>query len=400
MALVLRLLDVFSGAGGLALGWLKAAGPGGAQLVTAVDRDPALREVFAYNYPDTRYVEYAIDPNPGDLSTNALLEMLDLPEGSVDVVLAGPPCQTLSRAGKRLDHPDNRLLLRVCDIIERVRPRLFVIENVPEIGWVQDGRLLGRAMVRLGEAGYVAESALLNASMFGVPQVRMRNFIVGARSPLVKRDRLHPSATHVGWNSARDAIRIQMIKLEASSEPPKVALPSCPGVADAIGDLPPLAAGSRYDGLLESPATSDYQRRLRGRSRHVYNHAAVSHSAELVQALARLGPGDTPQSMADHPLRKKDYFRSAYARLHPDGPAPTLTTQTHNPGSGRFTHYRDARVLTVREVARLQGFPDDFKFFGLDETQRRHVGNAVPPILAEAIAHHLIAVLHESAAST
>jgi DNA (cytosine-5)-methyltransferase 1 len=395
---LLRILDVFSGAGGLALGWLQAAQPGEAKLIAAVDRDPALRDVFDYNFPDTRYVEYAIDSDPSEASTEDLLKRLDLRPGSIDVVLAGPPCQTLSRAGKRLDHPDNRLLLRVCDIIERLQPSLFVIENVPEIGWVQDGRLLGRAMVHLNEAGYAAESSLLNASMFGIPQVRLRNFIVGVRSTSRQPVGLHPSATHVGWKSARAAIGAKMANSNTNAYLPNIDLPPCPDVAEAIDDLPSLAAGKRYDGMLISPATSDYQERLRG-SGQVFNHAAVSHSADLVEALGALLPGETPQSMSEHPLKKKDYFRSAYARLHPHGPAPTLTTQTHNPGSGRFTHYRDARVLTVREVARLQGFPDDFKFFGQDETQRRHVGNAVPPILAEAIARHLIAGSNVAATS-
>jgi DNA (cytosine-5)-methyltransferase 1 len=396
---LLRLLDVFSGAGGLALGWLNAAGVGGAQLVAAVDRDPSLRDVFEYNYPDTNYIEHEIDPEPSEASTDTVLEKLNVVPGSIDVLLAGPPCQSLSRAGKRLDHPDNRLLLRVCDIVEKLHPIVFVIENVPEIAWVQDGRLLGRAMVRLGEAGYTADSSLLNASMFGIPQVRLRNFIVGVRSSMRLSLQLHPSATHAGWNSARAAIGIKMAHRATLEDSTRVALPPCPGVADAIDDLPPLEAGKRYDGPLLSQPRSEYQKRLRARSGEVYNHAAVAHSPELVQALATLGAGETPQSMGEHPLRKKDYFRSAYARLHPQGPAPTLTTQTHNPGSGRFTHYRDARVLTVREVARLQGFPDDFRFFGQDETQRRHVGNAVPPLLAEAIARNLIRGLHATTPS-
>lgn len=397
---MLTLLDVFSGAGGLALGWLNAAGAGGAELVAAVDRDPALRDVFEYNYPDTNYIEHEIDPEPSEASTDTLLHKINLLPGSIDVLLAGPPCQTLSRAGKRLDHPANRLLLRVCDIVERLHPRAFVIENVPEIGWVQGGRLLGRAMVRLGEAGYIAESSLLNASMFGIPQVRLRNFIVGIRSSKRLRLQLHPSATHVGWKSARAAIGTKMADEHIPADRAEVALPPCPGVADAIDDLPSLAAGKRFDGPLLSLPSSDYQKRLRATSRQVYNHAAVAHSPELVKALATLGAGETPQSMAEHPLRKKNYFRSAYARLHPQGPAPTLTTQTHNPGSGRFTHYRDPRVLTVREVARLQGFPDAFRFFGQDETQRRHVGNAVPPLLAEAIARNLILGLHAASTGT
>src|SRR5207253_1789474 len=120
---------------------------------------------------------------------------------------------------------------------------------------------------------------------------------------------------------------------------------------------------------------------MREGDERLFNHVAVKHTPELVEALTLLRPGETPQRIMDHPLRRKPYFQSAYARLDPDCVAPTMTTQTSNAGSGRFTHYRDNRVLTVREVARIQSFPDRFRFVGLPEYQRRHVGNAVPPLM-------------------
>ena len=130
--------------------------------------------------------------------------------------------------------------------------------------------------------------------------------------------------------------------------------------------------------------------RLRGIT---YNHVASRHSPKTVRALANLEPGATPQRLTDHPLGKRSYFRLAYSRLHPDEPASTITTQTHNAGSGRFTHYRDHRTITVREAARLQSFPDRVRFTGPLSVQRRQVGNATPPLMSQAIARILIPLI-------
>jgi site-specific DNA-cytosine methylase len=172
------------------------------------------------------------------------------------------------------------------------------------------------------------------------------------------------------------------------------ALTQAVTVAQAIGDLPALAA-SQGEQVIEfpNPAESTYQSTLRDSSGWLFNHVAVAHSEQLLAAIRQLGIGETPQRFENHPLRRKEYFRAAYARLDPNKPAPTITTQTHNPGSGRFTHYRDDRVITVREAARLQSFPDSFRFHGTQEAQRRHVGNAVPPIMAQRLAEGLIQLL-------
>ena len=112
----------------------------------------------------------------------------------------------------------------------------------------------------------------------------------------------------------------------------------------------------------------------------------------MVARMRRIEAGETPQNDGGHPMRQKNYFRLAYSRLAPNEPAGTITTNTHNPGSGRFLHYRDHRTLTVREVARLQGFPDGFRFIGSQGDQRRHVGNAVPPLLSQRVAEALTTV--------
>jgi DNA (cytosine-5)-methyltransferase 1 len=388
----LRILDIFSGAGGLSLGWLDVFHK--AHLIAAVDCDASLSEVYAWNHPGTHFVQHEFSHALRSDESLILTKKVGLEPQSIDVLLAGPPCQTLSAAGKRRVHADHNLALHVCRLAGHLAPMAVVIENVPEFGWIQDGRLLGRVRVALDHAGYVTHAVKLNAASYGVPQTRTRCFVLAVRKELAVRiegfspANLCPAPTH----------DFQLVQQFGKSQP---ALPrfhstaeSSPTVSDAIGDLPQLKAGEgSEEASYSAPWSSAYQAMLRRDQPLLFNHVTARHSAEVVARLSLLAPGETPQRTTGHPLRRKEYFRAAYARLHPDAIAPTMTTQTHNPGSGRFTHYRDHRVLTVREVARLQSFPDSFRFFGPQETQRRHIGNAVPPLLAAAIARKFLHLL-------
>lgn len=389
----IRIVDLFSGAGGLSLGWLRATEANGATVVAAVDSDQTLQSVYEWNFPGTQFIAHEFgDPLQADES-ELLAKMVGVQPGDVDVLLAGPPCQSMSAAGKRTPHADSRLVFHVCDFAKALRPKIVLIENVPEFGRVQDGRLLGRVRVRLADAGYITDVRNLAAVSFGVPQTRVRCFTLGIRHDLnwPRRERLlHTLLTSRNGRLSSETVGVEQHVILDSLPPPV-------SVAEAIDDLPSLETGegSQVAELINEP-TSSYQQCLRDSHGCLFNHIAVRHSPDLVAELARLRPGEAPQDVPDHPLRRKDYFRAAYARLDPKLPAPTMTTQTHNPGSGRFTHYRDARVLTVREVARIQSFPDAFRFFGFQEVQRRHVGNAVPPLLSEAIARVLIPLLQQA----
>lgn len=375
----------------MALGWMQAF-PGRVAHLAAIDADAALEPVYAWNFPKTRFIQHYFDDNPEVDHAATLAESLDVSPESIDVLLAGPPCQSLSSAGKRQDHPDNRLALRVCDLTRELRPKIVVIENVPEFSYIHDGRLLGRVRLQLAKAGYATDTFTLNATSFGVPQVRMRSFVLGLRQDTrtsLPSIRIRPVPTHLAIASPR--VVFSDVPLPAP-DLDGVNLPLPPTVEEAIGDLPPLAAG---DGHEESEYTmtpiTRYQTQLRQSQEILFNHVAVNHSPDLSAAMDILVPGETPQRVPDHPLRRKPYFRSAYARLHPHSVGPTMTTQTQNPGSGRFTHYRDARTITVREVARFQSFPDSFRFFSYQALQRRHAGNAVPPLMSQAIACALAA---------
>jgi DNA (cytosine-5)-methyltransferase 1 len=383
----IRILDLFSGAGGLSLGWKRAA-PHGVELVAAVDNDSSLTEFFQINHPSTHFLCHEFgEPGRAD-EVKKLCRSLALASGDVDVLLAGPPCQPFSAAGKRKPDDDGMLVFHVCDVAAFMRPRMVLIENVPEFARVQDGRLLGRVRVAFRNAGYRTDVRVLRADGFGVPQTRSRCFVLAIRAdvnapmrPLVDL----VAASHQVFASNGN---------HANGQMSFSALPLPVTVEEAIGDLPALnASEGEQVAELWNPPMSAYQTALRDREGRLFNHVAASHSAELLAAMRQLGIGETPQRFENHPLRRKEYFRAAYARLDPNKPAPTITTQTHNAGSGRFTHYRDDRVITVREAARLQSFPDKFRFIGSQEAQRRHVGNAVPPLLAQSLAEGLIQVI-------
>jgi len=164
-------------------------------------------------------------------------------------------------------------------------------------------------------------------------------------------------------------------------------------VNDAIGDLPSLKAGQVIDGQpYPTSPESPYQVDRRRQSLAIFNHVARSHSKKFLKKIAPIRPGKGNSDLPDE-LRFSDNYYQAYARLHARGIGFTITANFRNLGSGRFTQYRDKRSLTVREAVRLQSFDDHFIFHGYETDQERHVGNAVPPLLAEALARHFGALV-------
>jgi DNA (cytosine-5)-methyltransferase 1 len=219
--------------------------------------------------------------------------------------------------------------------------------------------------------------AVLNASSFGVPQIRRRAFIVALRNDLGITDFNFPSGTYDVIDIGRDS------HTDAKADHRFVT------VEEAIGDLPELAAGDAFDGRAYTRDwNTDYQRDRRQNSIAVFNHVARTHSPEFLNKISAIQPGQGNAQLPKGERFSDNYFSQAYARLHPQGIGFTITAHFRNPGSGRFTHYRDNRSITVREAARLQSFNDRFIFYGYDRDQERHVGNAVPPVLSAALASH------------
>jgi DNA (cytosine-5)-methyltransferase 1 len=264
-----------------------------------------------------------------------------------------------------------------------LEPRFVLIENVKNLLYLDGGRVGDKVLNALEDMGYCADAKILNAHEYGVPQIRERAFIVAVERGTGIREIRFPQGKF-------PPIRFARALMDDGEPSPEILTPYI-SVEEAIGDLPPLQAGE--SALLHTlEPFSNYQYVRRHGAALLHNHEARKHSSAFLRKIARVNPGRSNQDLDGR--RKFDrghvikYFSQAYGRLHPNGIAYTITTHFLNPGSGRFIHYRDLRSLTVREAARFQGFDDEFTFHGTFEQQQELVGNAVPPILARALAEH------------
>jgi DNA (cytosine-5)-methyltransferase 1 len=216
--------------------------------------------------------------------------------------------------------------------------------------------------------GYLVENKILPAVNFGVPQKRERLIFLGYRKDLNKKPEF-PRETHGDIDALNDN-KLPLITVE-----------------DAISDLPSLNPGESYENkTYPNNPNNDYQKRLRGTNKILFNHKAPNHSEYMIERIKRVPQGGNHKDLPDKYKLKKGYS-NIYGRLSLNKPADTITANCGCVSApGRFIHPKDNRAITVREAARLQSFRDDFKFFGSINSQYKQVGNAVPPILAENLA--------------
>jgi DNA (cytosine-5)-methyltransferase 1 len=241
------------------------------------------------------------------------------------------------------------------------------MENVAEMKNGFSQAYSEEVIERLRKLGYEVDYAVLNSADFGVPQRRRRAFFIGARNGLKPR---LPKPSHA---------RVPSGDLFGS-------MPGHVRVWEAISDLPSLPHGGGQDPIeYASEPQNDFQRRLRGDQNLVKNHVARKLQPLQLARLAALKPGQGLKDLPDH-LKTKGGYSGAYGRLTDDMVAPTITRWVFHPGSGRWGHPRDIRIITIREVARLQAFPDSYVFVGSYNDQAGQLGNAVPPAIAEAVA--------------
>lgn len=374
------VVDLFAGVGGFSEGFLRVnRGKQEFQfaLKLLVDSDPTASFSFKKNYPRIPYWTKDISK----LTGVELLKLLQLKAGQLDFLIGGPPCQGFSPNGKRwLEDNRNGLFARFIDLAHDVRPKCVILENVPTA--LAAYAVLSDQEVQNAFRGYTVRAAVLNASQFGIPQIRRRAFVVALREDLGITNFDFPSGDFDVMDVGRDS------HTDAKSGHRFVS------VEDAIGDLPELKAGGAFDGTrYPHESRTTYQHDRREGAIALFNHVARAHSREFLEKIAPIQPGQGNAQLPDGERFSDNYFSQAYARLHPQGIGFTITANFRNPGSGRFTHYRDNRSITVREAARLQSFDDRFIFHGHTNAQERHVGNAVPPLLAAALARHFGALV-------
>ena len=339
------VIDLFAGVGGLSLGFEQQ----GFQIVLANEYDESIAEAYMKNHPSTKMIV-------GDITSLNFEETFGNYRGKVDVVIRGPPRQGFSQKGQRKTIHDERnfLFKYYVSVVEMVRPRYFVMENVPNLLTAEHGYFRKEIETLFDGIGYSLSSGVLCASDYGVPQNRNRAVIIG------KRDGIAP-------------------KLPSPNK-------TTTTVWDAISDLAFLASGEGDETQMYPNAPeSDYQRTLRGECSVLHNHVATKHSALVLKRLAMIPPNGGKESLPKEHLTKSIYS-GTWTRMRKDEVAATITTRFDTPSSGMFTHPFLDRAITVREAARIQSFPDSFVFTGNKSSQMKQVGNAVPPMLANAIA--------------
>lgn len=366
------MIDLFCGVGGISMGFEAA----GFRVLGGNDYDELALQAFALNHPGARVWPGKIE----DLDPLAILNDVGLEVGELDVLAGGPPCQGFSRNrarrhidGEFVDDPRNYLFKEFLRFVETMRPKVVVIENVPEILVKEDGAFGREIIARLAGYGYETQAAVLRAADYGVPQRRRRAVFLAS---LVGSIPL-PLPTHA----------------EVPDQDSLFPLEPYVTIWEAIGDLAGLQEGDggavvRYP---REPFTP-YQKERRGENEEVTDHFAWHMSDVQRERLSYLGEGDGCEKLPPH-LAPKSGYGSAYRRMSRNIPALTITTWMYHPGSGMFFHPTDARTITLREGARLQSFDDSTVFVGGKTARCRQVGNAVPPLLARAIADSIKPVL-------
>lgn len=359
-----KAIDLFCGCGGISVGLREA----GYDVIAGIDNEPKYMATFRHNFPEAR----ALDLDLTKITPTELMSTLRIQTGELDLLAGGPPCQGFSKNVPRklryVDDANNLLVRTFLDYCETLHPRLILMENVAEMRNGFSQSFSQEIITRLSDAGYSVTSMVLNAAEHGIPQRRRRAFFIAAKGSSTLQA---PLPTH------RKASP-QMGLFQAQTR-------NFVGVWDAIGDLPSLVHGEGDDPCEYScEPFSEYQRTMRTKSGKVHNHTARRLEPTQYARLAALRPGQGHKDLPDD-IKVRGGYSGAYGRLTKEMIAPTITRWVFHPGSGRWGHPVDIRTLTIREAARIQGFPDNYEFVGSFIQQAGQIGNAVPPLLIKQI---------------
>jgi DNA (cytosine-5)-methyltransferase 1 len=389
----LRVLDTFAGAGGFSLGFEMA----GYHILGGIEIDKWAAETFSFNHPNCKVLV-------GDISSYSERQLSQaFRDESPEVILGGPPCQGFSicnkNAGDSAD-PRNSLFSEFIRMGKIFRPRYMVMENVPNLmrAKTRNGeKVISIIESSLKKMDYYVYSSVLEATDYGVPQIRKRLFVIASIHQL---ERPFPEPTHI-------ASQIKPANLLSAG------LKTCPTLWDAISDLPQLEAREGMEEMkYQIKPQNEFQRVMRKGCKVVYNHIAMKHSRRLVERFASMSWG---HSTADVPAKHRPWKRSGNGqtsdriydqnnrRMHPYRPCHTIPACFY----ANFVHPFINRNFTPREGARIQSFPDRYVFKGKPTVvshrlleregrvnekylcQYNQIGNAVPPLLAKAIAENL-----------
>lgn len=387
----LTTIDLFCGAGGITEGFREA----GYRCLYANDCMPEAIETFLLNHPEA----WAEAEDVEEVDPVHVRERLGLAKGELDVLVGGPPCQGFSiNAPERfMSDKRNKLFKDYVRFLDEFKPKAFLFENVPGLLSLGDGKVFRQIVREFEENGYHVTPKILFAAHYGVPQERWRLIIIGSRSAAITP----PKPTHYATGRANfrsgGTMTLQLNETDRSQLLPAVT------VGEAIGDLPRLVMGEGAETVgYTNEAHSAYARMMRNPEGVTFNHFGAKLAKQNIERMKYVKPGGSWRDIPHHLLpkgmqraRKSDHTKR-YGRLRNDGLAGTVMTKC-DPHWGTVFLPDQERSLTVREAARFQSFPDAYRFVGPRVSQYEQVGNAVPVLLAKAIALQIRASLRSQA---
>lgn len=381
------MIDLFAGAGGLSCG-LEQAG-----FIPVLANELVEQYAYTYqlNHPSTKVVV-------GDVRQVDEKELHSLVKayGEIDLIAGGPPCQGFSVNApiRSLDDPRNHLFKEYLRIVAEIRPKAVLIENVPGIISLGKGTVVEQIYKILNELGYSVKHRILFAGHYGVPQMRFRTVFIAIKGSMDPEKIIFPTPQYYATGIAN----FQGSKELCYSLTPmdEMLLKSQTTVWDAIGDLPPIEGGQKDGAFCYNTETqSEYQMYVREGSPGITSHFCSRLSKINIERLQYIPQGgswrDIPFDLLPAGLkraRRSDHTKR-YGRLDPDNLCSTILTKC-DPHWGSFFHPTQPRIISVREAARIQSFPDRYIFTGNMTQQYEQVGNAVPPLLAKAIGEAII----------
>lgn len=352
-----KVLDLFCGCGGISEGYRLA----GFEIVGGIDFNEYATITFKHNFKKAivHNIDIATFPN----------EQIKKEYGNVDVIVGGPPCQGFSSANrwqKEKEDPRNKLFFEYIRFVQQIHPKVIMIENVRGLLTRDNCYAIKRIQEILGEAEYTISYQVLDASDYGVPQNRKRAIIVGVRKDYK--------------NVVFDFNTIKKKKKTT--------------VEDAIGELYCYEKSEAGEKVIETPADTPLRKYLRNADNTILDQDVVYPAEKVQKRISYVPQGgnwkDVPAEL--WPTDRQNRHSSAYKRLDPN--TQSCTIDTGNAHSNYF-HPLYNRIPTIRESARLQSFPDSFEFQGPRGSKYRQVGNAVPPLLAKAIADSIMKLLND-----
>ena len=357
----LNVIDLFCGCGGFSKGFDEA----GYNVRFGIDVWKDATVTYQHNFPNTTVLNEDITKINGQ----DILRVANMDADEVDVIIGGPPCQGFSLSGKRMiDDERNKLYKSYVQIVSELKPKVFVMENVPGLIRLFKGQVGEQVIEDFSGIGYNVQNKILSADNYGVPQQRKRVFFVGVRNDLVEKGMKY--SYPVAFMGAGTDMPAWTTK-------------------DAISDLD-FVPDDRVLGVdipYQIPAQNDYQIFMRQGSRSVLNHSVTLHNERTKQIIAMVPDGGNYKDLPEE-LWSTRKVHIAWTRM--DSKKPCFTIDT---GHNHHFHYKENRVPTVRESARIQSFPDSFEFIGIKTSQLKQVGNAVPPLLAKAVGESISKML-------